>query len=277
MIYDDIEFIDFRNRHSICCRRQEFVSKNQHWHAYYEVEIAISGNGKHVLNGTEYKDEEGYVSLLRLGDIHGFDMENASEHWVIEIPPAILPDEATKFMALVDGNITVKLNAEDFKRVKELFFMIEEGNEKNDAFNEQMKIQLSCSLILFLLSRTEKNFSKRCTEKNIQIREIIAYIQDNLFGDLSEATIASKFFISKEYLCSFFKKNTGITLGSYIRKARLNYAAKLVVTTDKKMLDVCELSGFNSLPTFLRGFKKEFGMSPSEMRQNFLNKEKRGE
>lgn len=277
MKYDDIEFIDFRNRHSIYCRRQGFISKNQHWHAYYEVEIAIGGKGEHVLNGIKYTDEEGYVSLLRLGDIHGFQMNEIGEHWVIEIPPSILPDEIAKLMVLVDGNITVKLNNEDFSRVKELFYMIEEGNDKNDTFHEQMKMHLTCSLILFILSRTEKNFSEKCTEKNIQIREIIAYIQDNLFDDLSETAIASKFFISKKYLSSFFKKNTGITLASYIRKARLNYAAKIVVTTDKKMIDICELSGFNSLPTFMRVFKKEFGMSPTEMRQNYLSKATEGE
>ena len=277
MKYNDIEFIDFRNRHSIYCRRQEFVSKNQHWHAYYEVEIAIGGVGEHILNGTKYNDEEGYVSLLRLGDIHGFEMNEIGEHWVIEIPPSILPDEIAKLMVLVDGNITVKLDKEDFSKVKELFYMIEEGNDKNDTFYEQMKMHLACSLILFILSKTEKNFPQKCTEKNIQIREIIAYIQDNLFDDLSETTIASKFFLSKKYLSSFFKKNTGITLASYIRKTRLNYAAKIVVTTDKKMIDICELSGFNSLPTFMRVFKKEFGMSPSEMRQKYLSEEEEGE
>ena len=101
---------------------------------------------------------------------------------------------------------------------------------------------------------------------NIRIQEIIAYINDNLTEPLSVSKISEKFFISKEYLCTCFKKNTGETLFSYIRKLRLNYAVYLLENTEKKVIEVCELSGFNSLSTFLTNFKREFGITPLQMR-----------
>lgn len=274
MAYDDIEFIDFREKHSIFCRRQQFVNKNQHCHAYYEIEIAVKGEGKHIINGQNYRETEGDIFLMRLTDFHGFIMERAGEHWVIEIPPSTIPDDIAKLMELAEGNIITHLNAEDFARAKELFVMIEECNGKNEVFYEWKRMYLTCSLILFILERSEKNFSERYSERGLQIREIITYIQDNLFEDLSTASIASNFFISKEYLSKFFKMNTGVTISSYIRKTRLSYASKLIVSTDKKMIEICEISGFNSLSTFLRTFKKEYGTTPTEMRNNYLNKKK---
>lgn len=108
--------------------------------------------------GTEYLDESGCFYLLRFGDISGLEMGGTSENWVIEIPSAMIPDEVAKLMVLIDENITLKLNDEDFRRVKEIFILIEDSNDWNDVLNEKMKIHLTCSLILFLLSRIDENF-----------------------------------------------------------------------------------------------------------------------
>ncbi len=101
-----------------------------------------------------------------------------------------------------------------------------------------------------------------------RIQEILEYINDNLNEHLSVQKIAKQFFISREYLCSYFKKHTGETLFSYIRRQRLNYAVYLLENTDKKVIDICELSGFNAMSTFLSDFKNEFGMTPSQMRKD---------
>ncbi|MEE1047233.1 MAG: AraC family transcriptional regulator [Clostridia bacterium] len=268
MGYNDVEFIGLRNN-SIYCRRQRFISKNQHWHAYYEIELVVEGEGKHIINGHNYHETEGDIFLMRLTDFHGFSMKRESEHWVVEIPPALMPDEIAQLLVLAEGDILTHLSPEDFNRAKELFFMIEECNDKNNSFYEMQKMHLMCSLVLFILEKVGNNLPEKCSRNNVQIREIIAFIQDNLFKNLSISDIASHFFISREYLSAFFKKNTGITLVSYIRKAKITYASKLVVTTDKKMIEIAEASGFNAISTFMRDFKKEFGISPTEMRQRY--------
>lgn len=274
MSFNDVEFIDFRNKHSIYCRRQEFISKNQHRHAYYEIEIVVKGKGTHTINGHRYDETVGDIFLMRLTDFHEFEMSESGEHWVVEIPPATIPDEIVKIMTLAENDIIANLDEADFKRAKEMYLMLEDCNDKNDIFSETQKMYLACSMILFIIQRAEKNFVEKCSQKNIQVREIITYIQNNLFEDLSVAKIAENFFITKEYLGAFFKKNTGVSLVAYIRKARLSYAAKLVVTTNKKMIEICEMSGFNSLPTFMRSFRSEFGMTPTEMRKEYIMKNK---
>ena len=61
-----------------------------------------------------------------------------------------------------------------------------------------------------------------------------------------------------------------MNLSSYVRKLRLSYAAFLAKNTDMKSIDICENSGFNSVPSFLRNFKNEYKVSPLEMRKNSL-------
>lgn len=267
MIPYDVEFIDFRDKYSIYCRRQRFVNKNMHCHAYYEIELAVNGVGEHIINNETYHEAPGDIFLMRLMDVHSFNMESESEHWVIEIPPSAIPEDVIKMITIADGNIITHLSVQDFVRAKELYMMIEECNGKSDVFCEKMRMYMTVSLIMLILKNVDDNMSEKLAERNIQIREIITYIHDNIFEDLSISNIAAKFFVSKEYLSAFFKKNVGITISSYVRKTRLSYAAKLIVSTNKKIVEICEMSGFNSLPTFLRTFKNEYGITPTEMRQ----------
>ncbi|MDY3031785.1 MAG: helix-turn-helix transcriptional regulator [Clostridia bacterium] len=75
------------------------------------------------------------------------------------------------------------------------------------------------------------------------------------------------FYISRNYLSAFFKKNMGITLNAYLRKIRLSNAAMQLVSTNKNVTEISLDSGFKSITTFLREFKKEYGTSPSDMRR----------
>ena len=59
----------------------------------------------------------------------------------------------------------------------------------------------------------------------------------------------------------------GITLNAYLRKIRLSNAAMQLVSTNKNVTEISLDSGFKSITTFLREFKKEYGTSPSDMRR----------
>ena len=69
---------------------------------------------------------------------------------------------------------------------------------------------------------------------------------------------------SRTKLYANVKNATGITLAHYIRKIRLDKAAKLLRTTDMRISEVCYKVGIDSPAYFTRAFKEEFGVSPSE-------------
>ena len=52
-----------------------------------------------------------------------------------------------------------------------------------------------------------------------------------------------------------------VNLTEYINIARVNYARKLL-SSDKNVSDVAFESGFNSMPSFYRAYKKVFGILP---------------
>ncbi len=265
----DMEFIDFKHKHpnTIHCHRQKFMGKNSHRHAYYEIELIVNGSGTHIINGNAYEERTGDIFIMRLTDFHEFVHTKETENWVIEIPTSYVSGDIANMMMQVNGDIVTNLTNGDFEKAKSIYCMIEEVKDKKEKFYDLLKQHLTLSLILFILDRTDKNISKSASNDE-RLYAIIEYINANIAQpELSINSIAAKFYISRSYLSAFFKKNMGITLSAYLRKIRLSNAAMQLASTNKKVMDISVDSGFNSLTTFLREFKKEYGISPSDMRQ----------
>ena len=265
----DMEFIDFKHKHpnTIHCHRQKFMGKNSHRHAYYEIELIVNGSGTHIINGNAYEERTGDIFIMRLTDFHEFVHTKETENWVIEIPTSYVSGDIANMMMQVNGDIVTNLTNGDFEKAKSIYCMIEEVKDKKEKFYDLLKQHLTLSLILFILDRTDKNISKSASNDE-RLYAIIEYINANIAQpELSINSIAAKFYISRSYLSAFFKKNMGITLSAYLRKIRLSNAAMQLASTNKKVMDISADSGFNSLTTFLREFKKEYGISPSDMRK----------
>ena len=101
--------------------------------------------------------------------------------------------------------------------------------------------------------------------------EIESYIHENMLDIKSLDDLAKKFFISKYYLCHLFKKNKNISVMAYIMDIKIQKAANLLISTDKKINEICELTGFNSEYYFSKCFSSSLGLSPSKYRKTFRN------
>jgi DNA-binding response OmpR family regulator/nitrogen-specific signal transduction histidine kinase len=70
--------------------------------------------------------------------------------------------------------------------------------------------------------------------------------------------------INRSKLYSTIKEITGMTLGHYILKLRLDKAAELLKTTDITVTETCYRIGIDSPSYFSKAFKAQFGVAPSE-------------
>lgn len=71
---------------------------------------------------------------------------------------------------------------------------------------------------------------------------------------------------SRRHLQRLFKKVTGLGLGEYIRRRRLNRAALLLRFSLRSYQDIALSVGFDSQQSFNRAFKKFTGISPGQYR-----------
>ncbi|MBQ6688825.1 MAG: helix-turn-helix transcriptional regulator [Bacteroidales bacterium] len=71
---------------------------------------------------------------------------------------------------------------------------------------------------------------------------------------------------NRTYLSEYLNDSIGVTFYEYINEWRVKEACRIMDDASEKrrtMLEVAEMSGFNSGSTFNRSFSKVMGMTPS--------------
>lgn len=95
------------------------------------------------------------------------------------------------------------------------------------------------------------------------------YIDQNPTSDLSLETLAGLVGYTPYYLSKLFKKETGMSLNSYIKKARIEHAKLLLISQKDSIQQISEQLHFCSGSHFSETFFKEVGMMPREYRKKY--------
>ena len=98
---------------------------------------------------------------------------------------------------------------------------------------------------------------------------VLAYIGENLEGDLSAETLSRLANFSKFHFHRQFAAYIGMPVSRYVQLMRLRLAARRLAAREPcSVLDAALDAGFDSPEAFSRAFKRAFGMAPSAFRKH---------
>ncbi|MCM3699353.1 GyrI-like domain-containing protein [Paenibacillus macerans] len=100
-----------------------------------------------------------------------------------------------------------------------------------------------------------------------RIESVKAYMLQNLGEKLSLEQLAEVSHFSKYHFSRVFAAATGLTPIAYMNRLRLNQALAYLLETDKTVLEISALCGFESASNFNAAFRKHFAKTPSEVRR----------
>ncbi|MFD2699120.1 GNAT family N-acetyltransferase [Paenibacillus shunpengii] len=96
----------------------------------------------------------------------------------------------------------------------------------------------------------------------------INYIEDHLTEKLNLDVIANALHYSKYYLHRIFSKRVGMTIHEYVQRRQLTEAAKLLAFSNKPILDIAILAGYDSQQAFTTIFKAMYKKTPLQFRED---------
>lgn len=236
-----------------------------HYHDVYEIYLLLRGTRYMIIDGNVFETNGGDVAIIRPGELHrsygdasydgicfNFSNNYLSRYYTPEAKSALLKCLHTKIISLPEDIVTeiVRLSAACRQR-PELGFAY-------------------FSTILGLLSSqtATRKAGRPLSGNNKELAKITSYIGSHYAEIRNLDELSSKLFISKGYLCSFFKKHTGETVIHYINSLKIQHACVLLADTDKSMGIIADECGFESVAYFNRVFKSYVSSTPGAFRKS---------
>ena len=102
----------------------------------------------------------------------------------------------------------------------------------------------------------------------INIEMVIDYIENNLDGKIDLETVANEIHYSKYHLHRMFTSTVGMTIHDYVQRRQLTEAAKLLVFSEKPIIEIAFICGYESQQAFSSIFKSMYKIPPAEYRDN---------
>lgn len=99
------------------------------------------------------------------------------------------------------------------------------------------------------------------------INAALDYIRAHLTESFGEPELAVISRLSTSAFSRSFRRHTGMALGQYVNRLRINLSTQLLMSDDDMTIsDICFASGFKNISNFNRQFLRQKGIPPSRFR-----------
>lgn len=137
-------------------------------------------------------------------------------------------------------------------------------SQLDEQFNQHVTFKLCEDIALTLC----KLFTVESDDTSL-VTAIEKYIEKNYMDpSMGLNKISDEFQISESYFSHMFKEKTGVNFSTYLENIRMSEAARMIKETDISLNELYISVGYNNANTFRRAFKKIYGVTPSNMREN---------
>ena len=100
------------------------------------------------------------------------------------------------------------------------------------------------------------------------VYKVIEYIKTNYKRRITLDEIAENTYLSKTYLSSLFKKETGYSISEYINIIRIERSKTLLMEDNMGIIEIANMCGFEDQSYYTKVFKSIVGMTPKKYREN---------
>jgi len=118
--------------------------------------------------------------------------------------------------------------------------------------------------LLAVMSRTANDDSRMAAPR--WLRRVRDELHDHFSRRVSIGDLASRAAVHPDHLSRSFRRHYGMLIGDYVRRLRLEWAARALLSTDTTLAELAIAAGFVDQSEFTRRFREHFGTTPGRYR-----------
>lgn len=104
-----------------------------------------------------------------------------------------------------------------------------------------------------------------------RLAHVAKYVEDHLHEPLTIRELANQACMSEPTFFRCFRQELGMTPVEFINQRRIQFAKRLLKTTNQSLADICFVCGYKNVTYFLKIFKKAVGQTPAQYRKQVIS------
>ena len=237
---------------------------------HYLFHYVISGTGTLLSNDSagntrtfQIKSGQGFLIFPNQINTYFADETHPWEYAWVEFD-GLRVKEALELAGLTMENPVYRSNAKDLslELKNEMLYIAQHSG--------QSPFHLIGHLYLFLDYLTRSSSSRKMLQggkiRDFYIREAMSYIEQHFQNDITIEDIAAFCNLNRSYFGKIFRDAVGKSPQEFLISYRMTKAAELLKLTGLSIGDIGNAVGYPSQLHFSRAFKKTYGISPRQWR-----------
>ena len=252
----------------------------KHSHTRFEITVVNNGSGEYTTENAVYPMLPGDVFVFSSNEIHCITKigEEGLSITNLHFEPRYLNQEFSNsfgdsymnFCFYHSPEFENRIPSKVAETLRYHHSMIKQEFQNNQ---EQYPLAIQSHMHLMLIDLLRKHRYRTSSEyqnATLDILSVYDYIDQHLCEELTLKELAAIARMSPNYFSHVFKQLNGITLWDYIIAKRIEKAARLLRKGDPHLtiLEIALQCGFNNTVNFNKAFKKQKGITPSELRKD---------
>lgn len=153
--------------------------------------------------------------------------------------------------------------------IARLIYIFTENNSAKDVFANLVMQEL---VIRLMQTKAREmllvNYQPLVTTN--RLAHVAKYVDEHLHKPLTVHDLANQACMSEPTFFRCFKQEFGMTPVEFINQRRIQFAMRLLRTSQQALGDICFLCGYNNVTYFLKLFKKTVGLTPAQYRKQAI-------
>lgn len=277
MIY---EFLNYPENLHVLVYIVEIFQRDTHFHSGMEILYIMEGSVIIIKGNTTELLKEGDIYVIEPKMLHSLkETDQRNSILVVQFDTKFcdsyfpnFPDFCIRRSRISPEDDITTGGEGGYASLKEIigeFLQCQERKGPSFPFHIMSMLNRLCAVLIDEIGMDEIPEEEAEARKRnlVRIGRIIDYVNKNYMYKITLKQLAEHENLNMCYLSHFITRNLGMSFQKYLTQVRTQSAVELLLSSNKRVIDICIECGFSDSRYLNKAFMEQYGMTPLQFKK----------